>query len=386
MLNVVFTGEFTYPEGLAGTKRIQHFIDYLAKENRVRVLLLHKISYPDKHRKIINNNHGIEYAILGSELGMSIRNIFQIPLTLLSSCSILWRWKKKKMKNILYVYNGITIENLIVVLFARVTGYRIVVDYVEDLSFYGGKLPAGIKIKNYSNVILERTLPCLAQGVVVISHYLLRKFRKYEKKIPIVHIPISALVQSVNQQVRPFGKPVIIAYSGTFGAKDGLEALITAFVAFTKDFPESCLYLTGKSKNPENISKHLKSEKIKYMGYIPDGSFYDFLANADILCITRNNMQFANAGFPFKLGEYLATGRPVITSNVCDIDLYLENSSDAMIVDPENPDQICSALLFLVNNQDKAQEIGKNGQMKCLEHFNPLTNGKLLLNFLYTIK
>ena len=55
-----------------------------------------------------------------------------------------------------------------------------------------------------------------------------------------------------------------------------------------------------------------QNSKIIYFGLIPDDDYYQFLKDADVLLMTRIDSPYANSGFPFKLGEYLATGNAVI--------------------------------------------------------------------------
>jgi len=384
-LNIVFTGEFTYPDGMAGTKRIQHFLDFLSVENNVKVFL-----FRQKHDvntiKIDGQKGNVVYRIVGSNLGKSLKIIYLLPVALMLSCITLSKWKTKKTKNILYVYNGITLENIFFVLFAKMIGYRIIVEYVEDFRQFAGHLSFGLAIKNKSNVFFERFLPYTAKGIVVISTYLQNKYNKYSAKIPLIHIPISSYVTLNVSKNTTFNSPVKIVYSGSFGAKDGLDTLIFAFDEFSQSNSNCQLLLSGKTKDTSLVRKYCENPHVKYIGYVPDEEFDSFLAQADILCMTRNKMQFANAGFPFKLGEYLATGKPVIASKVSDVELYIENGKDAVLVEPEQPAQIVDALNFLVNNPDKAFEIGKNGQQKCILHFNPAENAKKLNEFLHSIK
>jgi glycosyltransferase involved in cell wall biosynthesis len=383
--NIIFTGEFTYPDGMAGTKRIQHLIDYLSIENTVKVFLFRQKTNHKSSLKIEDKKDNITYRIIGSNLGKSLKALFFLPLSVIYGFITLSQWKLNNVKNILYVYNGITLENIIFILFAKIIGYKVIVEYVEDFRHYAGNLSSGLAIKNKTNVFFERLLPFISKGIVVISTYLLHKFSRYSKKIPIIHIPISAYV-SENIIPTSFNSPIKIVYSGSFGAKDGLDTLITAFNEFSKNYSDCQLLLSGKTKDNDLIQKYCSNPKIKYIGYVPDHEFDSFLAQADILCMTRNKMQFANAGFPFKLGEYLATGKPVIASKVSDIELYVENMHDAMLIEPERPDQIVDALMYLVQNPDKAFEIGKNGQKKCITHFSPEVNGKKLTEFLLSIK
>ncbi len=385
-LNIVFTGEFTYPDGMAGTKRIQHFIDYLSVENTVKVFLFRQKNSNYNSVKVEGKKGNTSYRIIGANLGLSLKIIYLLPVSLFLSFKTLMEWKSKHSKNILYVYNGITLENILFVLFAKMIGYKITVEYVEDFKQYAGHLSAGLVIKNKSNVFFERFLPFTAKGIIVISTYLYKKYSKYQDKIQLIHIPISSYVSDNSEQNTAFHSPVKIVYAGSFGAKDGLDTLIVAFNEFSKSYPDCQLVLSGKTKDTNLLQKYCENPSIKYIGYIPDQEFDAFLAQADILCMTRNKMQFANAGFPFKLGEYLATGKPVIASKVSDIELYIENRQDALLVEPEQPQQVVDALKFLIENPNLAFEIGRNGQKKCIQHFNPVENGMKLNEFLLSIK
>ncbi|HEY5535881.1 MAG TPA: glycosyltransferase, partial [Ignavibacteria bacterium] len=92
----------------------------------------------------------------------------------------------------------------------------------------------------------------------------------------------------------------------------------------------------------------------------------------------------ANAGFPFKLGEYLATGNPVISTKASDVENYL-TKDDAYLIEFNSPQQICGALTEIVNNTEVARKIGLNGMKKYQKFFSPEINGKLLYNLLITI-
>ena len=43
-------------------------------------------------------------------------------------------------------------------------------------------------------------------------------------------------------------------------------------------------------------------------GFLLEDEYYKILPHSDVLLMTRINSKYANAGFPFKLGEYLASG------------------------------------------------------------------------------
>ena len=177
----------------------------------------------------------------------------------------------------------------------------------------------------------------------------------------------------------------IKVYAGTFADKDGVNDIIKGFIDFNKDYYSAQLILTGKSE--EQIlyqEKYKNHENVIFKGYVPEQEFYPLLKNADVLCMCRTESGFANAGFPFKLGEYLATGNPVVSTKVSDVETYL-TPADAYLIDPNSPQQITSSLNEIVSHPEAARKIGLNGLKKCEEYFSLETNGKILYDLLIKI-
>ncbi len=109
---------------------------------------------------------------------------------------------------------------------------------------------------------------------------------------------------------------------------------------------------------------------------------YAALNAATILCMTRIDIGYANAGFPFKLGEFLATGKPVIASRVSDVECMLENRREAMLVEPGDSDGIVATAEYLIGNPDQAAAIGMKGRAKAKILFDHRKQGQALLTFL----
>ena len=98
--------------------------------------------------------------------------------------------------------------------------------------------------------------------------------------------------------------------------------------------------------------------------------------------MTRFVSPFANAGFPFKLGVYLATGRVVIATDVGDVKNYLVDKRDALIVSPSSAQAIDTAIDYFISNINDMPNIGVNGFERSKEFFNPSINSKMLETFI----
>jgi glycosyltransferase involved in cell wall biosynthesis len=381
-LNFVCLGGFTYPSGLAGTKRVQRFIDYLLKEkNEVIVITLGNVDDLKSHNKPKGKYKGVSYFNLGSSLPSIYFYYLLIPFFWIRAIIKILALKKKSCKNILYVYNSFSLDNIVVIFFCKLAGYKVIVDIVEDYSVHVEKVSFVLSLKLKANIFFEKHINNFANGIVVLSSYLENRFKKIsDNKIPIVNIPISADVNPSSARSK-FNSPITFSYSGSFGKKDGLSYFLEAYKRIIKKHPDCILYLSGKGNNPEQFVKNGNENKIKYLGYLTDEEYYKLIKDSDILCMTRVNSGYANAGFPFKLGEYLATGNPVISSNVSDVSKYLTNGEDALIINPENVDELTDAIDYLISNPEKAFTMASNGKKKCLKYFNPEVNGKKLADF-----
>jgi len=383
-VSVVFMGNFTYPRGMADAKRIQHFLDYLIERSICARVLLLRQGEGDVSKDSSDGKHkGVYYKTIGYDIKLDFYLLFALMKYVVNGIVALRSWRSEQNKNILYCYGGLSLENVLFVIFAKMTGYLVVLDIVEDNTFIKEKMHLLGKFKWLSGEFLEKYISKLANGMVVISSYLQHLYQKQlGASLPICLIPISARCHSVQRRINQQDS-IKFVYSGSFAKKDGLELLIEAFEQVHKEFNHCVLLLTGGGANlPEYQERIAGNPAIRYMGYLEDAGFEEFLEQADVLCITRTGSTYANAGFPFKLGEYLATGNPVVVSDVGDVSVYLENMEDAIIVKADDLSEIKKAMLFCIQNPEQAARIGLNGQRKCKQFFDPVENGRKLLELL----
>jgi glycosyltransferase involved in cell wall biosynthesis len=108
----------------------------------------------------------------------------------------------------------------------------------------------------------------------------------------------------------------------------------------------------------------------------------DYLASCDILVLARKNSQYAQAGFPTKLGEYFATEKPVIMTNVGDITNYFTDGKELMIAEADNPDSVAKKIIYLIEHNEESVKIAKNGRKWAEENLDYINNSKKILAFM----
>lgn len=376
---VVFARE--YPVGMASTKRIQHLIEFLANRG-VRVNLLAfrgNLTQP----ALWGIHNSISYQHIGHGLKLSFKHIFKVISYYYNGLRLICKYKKRGNKNIVYKAGGINIENFLFVVWAKLIGFKLVIAIEEDYSFFKDNIKMISRFKVWTIRRLDFLNCRWADEIIVISSYLKNKYIKKKASV-ITLIPITAEI-NFNENKNSFNDPVQVVYAGTFTDKDGVGDIIKGFIEFNKYHKDALLILTGKSAQQEKYrEKYMNEKNIIFKGFMEDADFYSLLRNSDVLCMCRTESGFANAGFPFKLGEYLATGNPVICTKVSDVEYYLDNN-DVYLIEPGNPKQITETLISIVNDPVKAREKGLRGLEKCRKYFSSETNGQLLLDVLLRV-
>jgi len=224
-------------------------------------------------------------------------------------------------------------------------------------------------------------------GIYVINNALKKYFSEITKrKIPICIINMivdPARFECVNRKSRT--TETIITYCGSLDSdKDGVPILIESFAIIAHEFPFLRLQLIGSLNNNETEQK-IKSlvqklnieGKVLFTGSLKREEIPEFLSNSDILALARPNNKQAEGGFPTKLGEYLATGNPVVVTNVGEIGLFLKDMKNAFIAEPDSAEKFSEKLREVLLNDNKVQ-IGIEGKKLVYNEFNYLTQAKIL--------
>lgn len=184
---------------------------------------------------------------------------------------------------------------------------------------------------------------------------------------------------------KPNNSKTIITYCGSLeGEKDGVPILIKSFSIIANKFPHVRLQIVGSLDNEKTKQKmqslvhELNIEsRVVFTGFVGRKDMPKILKNSDILALARPNNKQAEGGFPTKLGEYMATGNPVVITNVGEIGLFLKDKVNAYIAEPDSPEKFSAKLVEALLDQNKIK-IGLEGQKLVYNEFNYLTQAKKL--------
>jgi|SRR6185437_547450 len=258
-------------------------------------------------------------------------------------------------------------------------------------------------LNKLSQKITETQLPKFITGSIVISSALKAHYQKY---LPIDKILINPILVSehmnkfrkeehtemLNNIRSKIKKNKFLVYSGSFDGKDGIFNLLDAFKDYVSKNPDTLFFMTGKNHSKaimdavkNYITKLNLNDKVKLLGFVDSNELHCYNYLADILFVCRTNSPFANHGFPWKLGEYCMTGRPIIATKVSDIENYFTDDENLFIVNPNDSGAISSKITYIYNNYPRALQIASSGKETAMEYFNYITRTQEVISFIKNV-
>lgn len=212
----------------------------------------------------------------------------------------------------------------------------------------------------------------------VISNSLMNYFQEMGFSANMLHV-INMFVDTDRfRNLKKQSKEHSIAYCGAVSlAKDGVDVLIKAFAHFIKKHPDYTLYIYGAFVNDDTKLKleqlrdycHV-NQSVVFTGPIAYSEMPQRLVNASILALSRpNNLQNAN-GFPTKLGEYLATGNPVVVTSVGEIPVFIQDGINGYVSKPDDYMSFAEKLDEAANALVNGINVGVKGKELAFHEFN----------------
>jgi glycosyltransferase involved in cell wall biosynthesis len=231
------------------------------------------------------------------------------------------------------------------------------------------------KIETFYKDVLHRL-----DGFALITEALIEHFKgQLNKRTKILHLPMTVELDRFDpsrkyDRIENLDAPYIAFVGSMDDAKDGVNLLIEAFALISNEFPDYKLALFGfwaydTAKHQQRIKQLGIQDKVVYSKPIGSDRIVNLIMNAEVLVLPRPDSYQATGGFPTKLGEYLATSKPVIATRVGEIQNYLRHEESAFLIEPGSVESLVSALQEILTNPAKASKIGQGGRKVAESHF-----------------
>ena len=202
-----------------------------------------------------------------------------------------------------------------------------------------------------------------------------------ENKIIVAHDGVDLNnFQKLKQKLDLAENKKVILYSGHLYDWKGAQVLADASEFLSDDC--EVIFIGGtdldiknfKSKNKNLINKN----KILVLGYKNPQLIPEYLKSADVL-ILPNSAKDKKSKWtsPIKLFEYMASGRPIIASDLANIREIL-NENNAVFFEPDNPQDLAKKIESVLNNKNFADKISQQAYQDVKNYTWEKRAGKIL--------
>ncbi len=249
--------------------------------------------------------------------------------------------------------------------------------YFDLISFIISKL---LKVKTvtsvHSIVYKRKRISYLAEELIACSYavknHLIDYFKINSDKIKVLHnfIDINEIdkineISHLNKKLNIPKNHIVVGFVGRLNIEEkGLDILIGALNNIVSLQPDLHLLLIGNGKDEEKILKLLKNTKIKWQILEPQQDIYEYFNLFDIFVLPSRREPFG-----LVLLEAGLLKKTCIGSRVEGISELIEDGVNGLLVEPDNIEELADAIISLIDNPRKAQELGENLYRKVISGY-----------------
>lgn len=384
---LIIIGRLSYPGSSAPSNRVHLYCKALKMEKVFPfVINLHSAYTNPQPFNYLARYDGVPFyyaqRTIMREKNLLIRNMNKIK-GIVNTLIILKKIKKKHNFKVLFYATEVW-DEFILFIYLKTMGVSIIRECCEIPPFIMHEK----KLKNFHIFFLKLKLK-MYDRIIVISDVLNSFYSEIFPKDNIFQIPILVDMKRFSlRSEKIHHEKSIITYVGSMGGnKDGLENLIEAMAIVKARNNNTQLQLIGTAPDKDflrlkNKVKNLGlTETVLFLGTKKVDEIPSFLEGSDILVLARPDNNQAKAGFPTKLGEYLASAKPVVITITGEIPKYLKNNFSAYLAKPDDIQDFAEKVIYALSDEN-AEVIGKRGFEVANKTFNYELFGKELLNLI----
>jgi glycosyltransferase involved in cell wall biosynthesis len=124
------------------------------------------------------------------------------------------------------------------------------------------------------------------------------------------------------------------------------------------------------------------SDSVSLLGFMDEDMLAKEYSTALALLAPLEDDEQSRSRFPTKIAEYLSSGRPVVTTPVGDLPLYLVDGQDVAYATSCAPREYAAAVLKLISDNQLLHQMGSSGRQVALSQFDFRPHGPQLMAFL----
>jgi glycosyltransferase involved in cell wall biosynthesis len=397
IVRFLFITDQPVPQGLAGTNRLLSLAKGVVENgHRASILIVNPTEKKGKQKN--NQKKGtidsIGFQYLSPSVVIPSNILLKVLSFLYSSLHLLFKvivTSKANLPDAIIMLHTWAIYPLVLWPFAKLRGIKLLQERNEYpfINIRNKGMLRRVDYFIYTHIVLR-----LFDGMVLMTKNLVMHYHRYvSRNCMMIHLPMTVDTTRFNLPAKPVMSCNYLAYTGyLYGDKDGVPDMLKAFARFVQTYKDYKLCVIGDNTNAIEFEK-IKSllveltieDKVIFTGRVERDEIPAYLQHAKLLLLARPDNIQAQGGFPTKLGEYLATGVPVVVTKVGEIPDYLSDGKNAFLAEPDSPESFAAKMMEAIDNYPFAIEVGENGRMVANNAFSHKVQGRKLIEAIQTL-
>jgi glycosyltransferase involved in cell wall biosynthesis len=382
----LYVGYPGFPLGLAQVQRQLLISKGLVEHGcQVKVLSRYGIHSKDRDKKIFSkgNFEGVDYVFCSGTpyrpKQFIIRNLLKI-IGFFNELRIIIQERFKYNADVIIITSN-NIRGIIYYhLLAKILGYTSVVDQVEYWS--AQKNSTTKKIDSFFN---DRYYGNFADKIIVISDFLLTKLKKKYPRVPVIKIPAICDFSKFQAKTKAVNKEKYFLYCGSVNYFEVVTFILDAY-AKIKSKIGLVMVVSGNKSGIEKVNSYIAEKNIKSVvlkSNIPYDELVSLYKNSLALLIPLRPTLQDIARFPHKLGEYTASKRPIISTQIGEVAVYFKDGENAFLSKDYNILQFSKKMQEVINSPELRENIAERSFKTGEQEFDYFKNGTKLFDFLF---
>jgi glycosyltransferase involved in cell wall biosynthesis len=242
---------------------------------------------------------------------------------------------------------------------------RIVVLTYHSGSMLKGKFPIDAVIGTYEKIFLPMLFKKANAIVAVSQEFAKRTFPQFADKIYFIptgvdlgrfmKTPLPATTKTVTFVGR-------IEHSSSW---KGIEPLLQAMAIVIKDHPHATLELVGGGDAIAHYQERAQAlgigNSVTFFGPLLGQALVDAYERATVVVLPSTSDSEA---FSIALIEAMASGRPIIGTNIGGTPQVIQNGENGLLVAPKDPEALAEAITRVISDGTLAARLADNGAAK----------------------
>ena len=228
----------------------------------------------------------------------------------------------------------------------------------------------------------------LVDKMICISDYLMDIARtKYPCK-PLIKIPV--ITDYSEFKAGKKSKDDYFLFCGGAVYFEVINFVIDSFDQLQDNSHFLYIVSSGRAENMEKIRKRIgispKSKRIKLFSGLKRRFLLNLYSGSKALLIPLRNTPQDLARFPHKIGEYCASGKAIISTNMGEVKNYFSNNVNALLAEEYDVKQFAEKMRIVIDNPAFSKELGQRAFKVGYKNFNHLVLGKKIYDFIFSPK